>query len=80
MRATACGAQLNATSGTFRSLDVSGNGQYENDLDCTWVIIVPENNIITLRFTSFNLQGQSAAGSCVDYIEVTTQLAVWRSG
>jgi len=66
----ACGGILNATSGEIRSVDADRNGQYENDLDCTWQIIVPVNQRITIQFTNFSLEAADATGQCRDYVQV----------
>jgi len=52
---TGCGnTTLTAASGTFS--DGSGESNYENDQDCSWLIQVEDGNIIELSFTSFNTE------------------------
>jgi len=65
-----CGGMLNGTTGSFRSLDADNDGRYENDLECLWRIIVPENNRILLQFSSFRLEPPGPNGRCQDFVEI----------
>ena len=44
------------TSGLIRSLDVDGDGIYEQDLDCTWTIESPPDKVVKLDITDFELE------------------------
>ena len=44
------------TSGLIRSLDVDGDGIYEQDLDCTWSIESPPDKVVKLDITDFELE------------------------
>ena len=44
------------TSGLIRSLDVDGDGIYEQDLDCTWIIESPPDKVVKLDITDFELE------------------------
>ena len=63
-----CGGLLRSTSGSFASLDADGNGYYEPELDCTWQIVAPQGQVISLTFNSFNLEVDQNCD--YDYIEV----------
>jgi len=67
-----CGGLVNLTessnTASISSPDVTNNGQYEPDLDCTWTIISAGNYIINVQFNSFELDNQT--GQCNDYVEV----------
>ncbi len=64
-----CGGLIQATSGTIGSVDADSNGEYEPELDCTWQISVPTDQVVRLTFNTFALEG----GDCdYDYVEVRT--------
>lgn len=74
-----CGGTKNLTAGpvTISSVDTDGNGNYEDDLDCQWLVIAPEFKSAVITFTAFNLQGSQGSdtnygeGSCpFDFVEV----------
>ncbi|XP_033761795.1 cubilin-like [Pecten maximus] len=54
-----CGGTLNATSGSFGSIDIDGDGQYENRQDCIWTIIVGRNHLVVLTIASIDIEMQS---------------------
>ncbi|PVD35988.1 hypothetical protein C0Q70_02958 [Pomacea canaliculata] len=51
-----CGGFLNQTSGQIRSVDINGDGNYEDNLDCRWTIMVEPNKLARLTFSSFHLE------------------------
>ena len=54
-------------------MDADGNGQYENDLDCQWVVVGTEGLVLAMSFTRFNVEDKSngtADDPCWDYVEV----------
>merc|ERR1712136_69158 len=64
-----CGGTLTDMSGAFTSPDLDpagqpGAGQYDPYLNCLWIISVPVNNVITLSFSGFELEGESSPGVC----------------
>ncbi|CAH1775425.1 unnamed protein product [Owenia fusiformis] len=63
-----CGGLLNQSSGSIGSVDATGNGYYENNLDCTWQIIVPNDNIVKVTFLQMDLESDIGCG--YDYVEV----------
>ena len=69
-----CGGLVNVTDGskTISSLDANSDGKYELDLNCHWTIVAPEDKIIKLRFTHFDLElrQNNTHQSCWDYVEV----------
>ncbi|KAL5010260.1 hypothetical protein ScPMuIL_012565 [Solemya velum] len=65
-----CGGVLNSTSGSFSSIDIDGNGLYENDLDCRWTIIVGDNKIAKINFANLNIE-RALGGQCTyDYLKI----------
>lgn len=44
---------------------------YPHDVDCTIILMAPQNNSISLFFNSFNLESHSTCS--YDYLEVRTQ-------
>ncbi|CAH2083519.1 unnamed protein product [Euphydryas editha] len=48
-----CGSEINAPSGLIQSKNYPKN--YENNLDCMWLISVPKGHRIELNFISFDL-------------------------
>jgi len=64
-----CGGLLQGLSGDFLSPGYPGN--YENDMECEWIIEVPAGMIIRLEATSFALESH---GYCVyDAVKVDFQ-------
>lgn len=62
----ACGGNFVQPSGYFYSPGYPV--YYSNNLDCIWVIGVPDNKLIALGFEEFDLEG---GDSCrLDYVEV----------
>lgn len=66
----ACPQTLTNLTGSFSTPNYPSN--YDNDIDCSWTIKVPEGYVITLRFTDFKVENTIlCAFSCVcDYIEL----------
>ncbi|XP_065577284.1 cubilin-like isoform X11 [Artemia franciscana] len=68
-----CGGIRNVTSTNsieLRSLDIDGNGQYEHNLDCQWIIIGEPGQVLRLQFNLMDIE-ESQNGTChYDYIEV----------
>lgn len=62
-----CGGLIQASSGSFGSVDDNGDGQYEPELDCTWQISVPTDMVVRLTFNSFAMEDRDCH---YDYVEV----------
>lgn len=54
--------RLSGSTGSLKS-----PASYPTGLNCTWVISVPEGNIVRLSFTKFDM---NYAGECEDHVEV----------
>ncbi|XP_063970621.1 low-density lipoprotein receptor-related protein 3-like [Lytechinus pictus] len=59
-----CVHEMPPPSGSFSSPNFPGN--YQNNLDCRWTLIVSEGNIIQLRFVAFDVE----QGYRRDYVTV----------
>lgn len=59
-----CGGILNATTpGSLRSLDADGDFQYENALDCRWLIVAGENKVVRFNILpGFSLENHTHCG------------------
>ena len=53
--AQGCGGVLRRPSGQISSPDVNGDGTYESNLDCDWLIYVGENKVVTLSVTRMDI-------------------------
>ena len=54
-------------------MDTDGNGRYENDLDCQWLVVGTEGLVMALTFTRFDVEDKTNAtrdDPCWDYVEV----------
>lgn len=65
-----CGGVLNSTSGRITSVDSDGNGKYEHNLDCRWIIIVGDNKIVKLTVEGLGVESHSTC--YYDFLEVGT--------
>ena len=50
-----CGGILLEGPGLITSVDADGDGMYDNELDCLWLIIADKDSLIELKFSHFNL-------------------------
>lgn len=66
-----CGGYLTSSSGMFGSPDIDMNGKYEPYLNCLWTIAVDPNKVISLSFTTFELEG--GVSCSYDYVKVQTK-------
>ncbi|KAJ8306830.1 hypothetical protein KUTeg_014914, partial [Tegillarca granosa] len=62
-----CGGVLNGTSGRFSSVDGDGDGLYENNLNCKWIIFVGDNKLVRLTIEDMEIE---EAACRFDYIKV----------
>ena len=51
-----CGAIVTKTSGYIVSTDRDGDGEYDVDLQCVWVIAAPIGKGIELIFTDIDIE------------------------
>lgn len=73
-----CGGTKNLTDGavTLTSIDLDRNGNYDDDLDCQWLLIAPEFKLVEVTFSSFSMQSSQGLNrvsnvTCpYDYLEV----------
>ena len=63
-----CGGILNETSGSIRSVDRDGDGLYDNNLECVWVIVAPEATVIELKILYMDIEWHKTCDS--DYVRV----------
>ena len=68
---SACGGTLTSLAGAIQSPNFPNN--YTNGLSCIYVI-KPNSKGVTLTFTSFDLEHESACG--YDYVEVSVAAVV----
>lgn len=56
------------------SIPLHGNGLYSPNMNCEWIISVPEYNIIDIKFENLDLQGPDDKGMCpFDYLEIADE-------
>ena len=65
-----CGDQLTNTTGWIRSVDGNGDGLYENNIDCTWIIKAPDFYILEFTVLSMNIEPDVICS--YDYLKVIT--------
>ena len=65
-----CGGVLTDDSGVIESPDPQGLNQYDNYLNCVWMIQADTNKIIQLQFDRFDMEPHASGGGCYDYVEV----------
>ena len=53
---TGCGGMLNGTSGTFRSPGYLTQLKYDDNLDCSWTLLIPSDGYLTLIFVEFETE------------------------
>lgn len=64
-----CSTYITTASGSIHSLSILGS--YPANKDCTWLIEVSNDKIISFMFTLFDVYQGSSLGSCDnDYVEV----------
>ena len=71
-----CGGKIDlrsANSATIRSLDADSDGNYEDNLICTWVAKGRDAKNIKLSFSSFDVEREDngTASICWDFVEVS---------
>ena len=64
-----CGGLLIDRRGFLKTPDFNGDGNYEPNLDCRWVLQVPANHVVVLHTQFFALQ--STTNCDEDYLEVS---------
>jgi len=61
-----CGGRINGSNGAvqnFRSPDSDNDGKYDPYLDCQWLVIGPDFQVLDLTFTTFTLEGNRRSGT-----------------
>ncbi|BFZ22426.1 hypothetical protein BsWGS_25465 [Bradybaena similaris] len=64
-----CGGVIRQPNGTISSVDVDGDGRYENNLECEWLIFVNENKRVVLTVTNLELE-ESYLHFCPDKLTI----------
>ena len=60
------------SQGQIQSLDADGDGNYEPELNCQWIVAGTPGKVLQLTFTQFNVEREAnqTTISCWDYVEV----------
>ncbi|XP_033110748.1 cubilin-like [Anneissia japonica] len=67
--AQGCGGSRTTPTGSFTDVDIDSDGQYENNLDCTWLISVDASKVVKISFGSSIGIEAGIGGQCnYDYI------------
>lgn len=66
----ACGG-VHTVEGQNIRVPVTGNGHYEEDMKCTWVIMAPPGKFIMLHWISFNMEDRDCR---FDFVEIYDEL------
>ena len=66
---TDCGGVITDMAGWFRPLDKDGDGYYENNLNCDWLIIAEEGHLIQLNIG--DMQIEEEANCEYDFLKVS---------
>lgn len=74
-----CGGVLTDDSGVIESPDPQGLNQYDNYLNCVWMIQADTNKIIQLQFDRFDMEPHASGGGCYDYVEVIYRILLKNS-
>ena len=69
-----CGGILTANSGVIMSVDRDGDGMYDNNLECVWVIVAPNTTLIELVFSSMEIEWHKNCES--DYVRVKPKFSL----
>ena len=67
-----CGTTLTNLTGVIYSPDLDNNGEYENMIECYWIIKAVESHVIILQFLEINLERNPYVSDrgCMDYVKV----------
>ena len=67
-----CGTTLTNLTGVISSPDLDNDGEYENMMECSWIIKAVESHVIILQFLEINLEKNPYVGvrTCMDYVKV----------
>lgn len=70
-----CGQRLYNISETSIILQIplSSASKYEPNINCEWLLITNEADLIEIEFENFNLQDADENGLCIDYLEIMTE-------
>ena len=66
-----CGGLRLEPTGFLRAPDTDADGYYDNDVDCLWIIVAPEDTLI--EFEVLQIVIEPATRACFfDFLEVCT--------
>ncbi|MEW8548225.1 MAG: CUB domain-containing protein [Candidatus Thiodiazotropha sp.] len=54
-----CGGLLTETTGELHSMDLDGNGLYDTEAYCQWLIVGERDAVIELTFLTFELEADT---------------------
>ena len=63
-----CNGRMTDPFGAFSSVDRDGNGHYDANLNCTWLIIAEGNKALQLKIISLDIE--VSKGCTNDYLQV----------
>ncbi|XP_059179039.1 cubilin-like [Physella acuta] len=58
--AQGCSGTFRQPNGTIRSLDIDNDGQYEPDMECSWLIFVGENKAINFTINDIDIESHTS--------------------
>ena len=64
-----CGGLIRSKSGWITSPDMDTDGQYDFNINCSWVVEAEENDTITFEVRSYDIEDSDACNS--DYLKVS---------
>ena len=67
-----CGSVLSSSSGAIVSPDRNNDGLYDMEVDCLWIIVAPENQVIRHKIDQFLIE--DASGCRKDVLRVSNIL------
>ena len=66
------GSKLTNASGWFNNVDVDGDGLYDNNLDCWWIIVADMYRAIIVNITRIDVEYDISCG--YDYLKVMYEI------
>ena len=69
-----CNGRMTDPFGAFSSVDRDGNGHYDANLNCTWLIIAEGNKALQLKIISLDIE--VSKGCTNDYLQVNMKLTI----
>ncbi|XP_072020163.1 LOW QUALITY PROTEIN: cubilin-like [Amphiura filiformis] len=66
-----CGGTLTQPSGSITSLDIDSDNQYENNLNCRYIVSVEANKVVQMTFSgTFDIETAPSGDCSYDYVEI----------